>query len=62
MPLFDRDEIERHWAHDQKVARRCGPAGDWTELRDLHTEAATMIDEHRGWLAAKERCRGRSAA
>ena len=43
MSLFTRDEIERQWAHYQKVARRCGPAGDWTELCDLYTEDATMI-------------------
>ena len=40
---FSREEIEEHWAHYQKVARRCGPAGDWTELCDLYTEDATMI-------------------
>jgi ketosteroid isomerase-like protein len=43
MPLFDRTEIERAWAHDQKVARRCGPACDWAELCDLYSEDATMI-------------------
>jgi len=40
---FSREEIEEHWAHYQKVARHCGPAGDWTPLCDLYTEDATMI-------------------
>ena len=43
MPRWTRDEIEEQWAHYQKVARRCGPAGDWDEFVDLYTEDAVMV-------------------
>ena len=43
MPRFTRDEIEQQWAHYQKVARRCGPAGDWDEFVELYTEDAVMV-------------------
>ena len=57
MPRWTRDEIEEQWAHYQKVARRCGPAGDWDEFVDLYTEDAVMIVSGAGKIGGREAMR-----
>lgn len=42
MPRWTINELEEQWAHHQKVARRCGPAGDWDEFVDLYTFRASV--------------------
>jgi hypothetical protein len=57
MGRFTREEIEEQWAHYQKVARRCGPAGDWDEFVDLYTEDATMVVSGAGRIGGREAMR-----
>ena len=57
MPRWTRDEIEEQWAHYQKVARRCGPAGNWDEFVDLYTEDAVMIVSGAGKIGGREAMR-----
>ena len=57
MPRWTREEIEEQWAHYQKVARRCGPAGNWDEFVDLYTEDAVMIVSGAGKIGGREAMR-----
>src|SRR5437762_11069146 len=57
MPRWTLDELEQQWAHYQKVARRCGPSGDWDEFVDLYTEDAVMIVSGAGKIGGREAMR-----
>jgi hypothetical protein len=54
---FERDEIERAYAHYREVATRCGRAGQWDDWADLFTEDARYVEHLYGTFEGREAIR-----